>query len=158
MFPGKHPRNVNQYKSYEESLYFNQVIKKTQKRFRIRMGQLNCIFVVAKLPEHRRYHGRKRNPLLRAPLRRAKIGPEPTPIDYNIVDSDGFCLWVDTSGGCVLKDGAFDSADPSAEFQFHLYDPPETATVWIEPRAFTRVEAVAVDFMPNSPQIVMVTS
>eukprot|EP00731_Ephydatia_muelleri_P013374 Em0007g684a len=122
------------------------------------MGQLNCIFVVAKLPEHRRYHGRKRSPLLRAPLHRAKIGPEPTPIDYNIVDSDGFCLWVDTSGGCVLKDGAFDAEDPSAEFQFHLYDPPETTTVWIEPRAFTRVEAVAVDFMPNFPQIVMVTS
>ena len=120
------------------------------------MGQLNCIFVVAKLPERRRYpdrHDRReRTRLVR--LQGGKGNPTPTPIDYNIVGSNGLCLWVDTRN--VLKDGAIDVYDPSAEFQFHISEPHRTTRFWIQPLAFVSEKAVAADSLPYPPQIVMV--
>ena len=130
-----------------------ELVFKIKKESKLLMGQLNCIFVVAKLPEHRRYPDRhdRRESARFVRLQGGKGNPTPTPIDYNIVDSSGLSLWVDHD---VLMDGAFDVHNPSAEFQFHLSEPPRTTKYWIQPRASEK--AVAANFLPNPPQIVMV--
>lgn len=124
------------------------------------MGQLNCSLVNVQVtaPERRRSRGGRRGGAAFIPLRNsAKRGPNPTPINYNIVDADyGSFLWVDTYiGGRVLKDGAYDSSDPSAEFYIHALD-ISSSSFWLQPLLFTTDTAVAVDFTSDTAQIVMV--
>ncbi|KAL5509455.1 hypothetical protein EMCRGX_G004835 [Ephydatia muelleri] len=77
-----------------------------------------------------------------------------TPIKYNIiVDSSGYCLWINLQG--VLSDGAPDADNPSAQFNVVIPD-ADSSTFRLVTLAFQPPKLVAADFSSDPAQLVIV--
>ena len=78
-----------------------------------------------------------------------------TPINYNIiVDSSGYCLWINSQG--VLSDGAPDADNPSAQFNVVIPD-ADSSTFRLVTLAFQPPKLVAANFSNDPAQLVIVS-
>ena len=78
-----------------------------------------------------------------------------TPIKYNIiVDSSGYCLWINPQG--VLSDGAPDADNPSAQFNVVIPD-ADLNTFRLVTLAFQPPKLVAANFSNDPAQLVIVS-
>ena len=133
---------------YEKSILFKQHL----------MGQA-LISIITRKPIKDRVEEKdpRAAETLLIPDRRIKNNKilQATPIKYNIiVDSSGYCLWINPQG--VLSDGAPDADSPSAQFNIVIPD-ADSSTFRLVTLAFQPPKVVAADFSSDPAQLVIVS-